>query len=141
MAAADLSAERADIQGLVASGYGHLPHAAYLLFAIDEPVAAGDWLGRLADTVTTARRWVEQQALGVALTATGLRAIGLSDRVRLRSGPRAQAIQTGEFLLGYPNEYDQYTDRPLIHPREDQGGLVPDDAAGSGLRPARLQHV
>ena len=55
MAAPDLSGERDDIQGFVASGYGHLPHAAYLLFAINEPGAAGDWLARLADSVTTAR--------------------------------------------------------------------------------------
>ena len=233
MAAPDLSTERDDIQGLVASGYGHLPHAAYLLFAIDEPVAAGDWLARLVDAVTTARARVERRAVGVALTATGLAAIGVPERVRdgfalefttgmtddahrrrilgdvgpsapegwvwggpdsraidvllllfgesegelealteqqledvhgaklvrrlgastttfdhfgfrdaisqpfiagLRSGPPAQTIQTGEFLLGYPNEYHQYTDRPLIDAREDPSELLPDDAAGSGLR-------
>jgi Dyp-type peroxidase family len=233
MAAPDLNAEREDIQGLVASGYGHLAHAAYLLFAIDEPVAAGDWLARLADAVTTARRRVERRALGVALTATGLAAIGVPERVRdgfalefttgmtddahrrrilgdvgpnapegwlwggpdsrsvdvllllfgesdvelealtaehledlsgatlvqrlrastttfdhfgfrdgisqpfvagLRSGAPAQTIQTGEFLLGYPNEYHQYTDRPLSDPAEDPGGALPGDAAGSGLR-------
>ena len=233
MAAPDLSAERDDIQGIVASGYGHLPHAAYLLFAIDQPVAAGDWLARLADTVTTAHGRVERRALGVALTATGLAALGLPERIRegfalefttgmtddahrrrilgdvgpsaperwlwggpdtravdvllllfgeseseletltaqhledvsgatlvqrlqasnatfdhfgfrdaisqpsiagLRSGPPAQTIQTGEFLLGYPNEYRQYTNRPLIDPLEDPSVLLPDDAAGSGLR-------
>jgi Dyp-type peroxidase family len=233
MAAPDLSAERDDSQGIVASGYGHLPHAAYLLFAIDEPVAAGEWLARLADAVTTARRRVERRAVGVALTATGLAAIGLSERIRsefslefttgmtddahrrrilgdvgpnapeewlwggpdtravdvllllfgeseseletlteehledasaatlvqrlqasnatfdhfafrdaisqpaiagLHSGPPAQTIQTGEFLLGYPNEYRQYTNRPLIDPLEDPSVLLPDDAAGSGLR-------
>ena len=52
----------------------------------------------------------------------------------LRSGPPAQTIQTGEFLLGYPNEYRQYTNRPLIDPLEDPSVLLPDDAAGSGLR-------
>jgi deferrochelatase/peroxidase EfeB len=31
----------------------------------------------------------------------------------------------GEVLLGYPNEYGRYTDRPLLHPREDPGGLLP----------------
>ena len=233
MAAPDLSAERDDIQGIVASGYGHLPHAAYLLFAIDEPVAAGDWLARLADAVTTARGRVERRAVGVALTATGLAAIGLPERIRsefaleftsgmtddahrrrilgdvgpnapegwlwggpdtravdvllllfgeseselealteqhleeargatlvqrlqasnatfdhfgfrdsisqpliagLRSGPPAQTIQTGEFLLGYPNEYRQYTNRPLIDPLEDPSVVLADDAAGSGLR-------
>ena len=232
MAPPDLSAERDDIQGIVASGYGHLPHAAYLLFAIDEPVAAGDWLARLADTVTTAHGRVQRRALGVALTATGLAALGLPERIRegfalefttgmtddahrrrilgdvspsaperwlwggpdtrtvdvllllfgesgseletltaqhledvsgatlvqrlqasnatfdhfgfrdaisqpsiagLRSGPPAQTIQTGEFLLGYPNEYRQYTNRPLIDPLEDPNVLLPNDAAGSGL--------
>ena len=233
MAAPDLNAERDDIQGVVASGYGHLPHAAYLLFAVDEPVAAGDWLASLADAVTTARRRVERRALGVALTASGLAAVGLPERVRdgfslefttgmtddahrrrilgdvganaperwlwggpgsravdvllllfgesdgeleaftehhlgeargatllqrlrattttfdhfgfrdsisqpfiagLGSGPPAQTIQTGEFLLGYPNEYGQYTERPLIDPLEDSTVVLPNDAAGSGLR-------
>jgi Dyp-type peroxidase family len=234
MAAPDLSAERDGIQGIVASGYGHLPHAAYLLFAIDEPVAARDWLGRLADAVTTARRRVDQRCVGVALTATGLAALGLPDRVleefalefttgmtddahrrrilgdvgpsapeewvwggpntppvdlllmlfgetdreladlteqhledgrgvtlvqRLRASsetfdhfgfrdsisqpaiaglhhgrPLAETIQPGECLLGYRNEYRQYTDRPLIDPRGDPNDLLPEDAAGSGLR-------
>lgn len=233
MAALDLNAERDDIQGIVASGYGHLPHAAYLLFAIDEPVAAGDWLASLADAITTARGRVERRALAVALTASGLAAVGLPECVRdgfslefttgmtddahrrrilgdvgpsaperwlwggpgsravdvllllfgeseseldalttehleevggatlvqrlrastaafdhfgfrdsisqpfiagLGSGPAAQTIQTGEFLLGYPNEYGQYTERPLIDPLEGSSVLLPNDAAGSGLR-------
>ena len=233
MAAADLSAERNDIQGLVASGYGHLPHAVYLLFAIDQREAAAHWLWRLADSVTTARRRVNRRAVGVALSSAGLAAVGLPADVRdafaleftegmtddahrrrilgdvgpsaperwlwggpdtrtvdlllmlfgeseaelqalieehledaegatlvqqlpasteafdhfgfrdgisqplvagLRSGPPAQTVQTGEFVLGYRNEYRQYTDRPLIDPSEDPNGLLPGDAAGSGLR-------
>jgi len=231
MAAPDLSREREDIQGIVASGYGHLPHAAYLLFGIDEPPAAGAWLASVAAEVTTAVRRVEGRALAVALTATGLAALGLPERVRdwfplefttgmtddahrrrilgdigpsapeewrwggpdtktidvllllfseseadlaalseqqqanvrgatlvqelrassqtfdhfgfrdgisqpfiagLRNGPPAQTIATGEFLLGYPNEYGQYTQRPLIEPREDPAGLLALDGAGSG---------
>ncbi|MEO7399305.1 MAG: hypothetical protein ABIV07_00845 [Polaromonas sp.] len=31
----------------------------------------------------------------------------------------------GEFLLGYPNEYGGYTDRPLLDPRRDAGALLP----------------
>ena len=31
----------------------------------------------------------------------------------------------GEFLLGYPNEYGGYTDRPLIAPQRDAQGLLP----------------
>jgi Dyp-type peroxidase family len=233
VAAPDLSAERDDIQGIVASGYGHLPHAAYLMFGVDDPAAAGDWLGRLAELVTTAQGRKRRRAVGVALTATGLRALRLSERVLeefpleftagmtddahrrrilgdvgpdapegwrwggpgsravdvlvllfgtseeelqalvdqhlddaggatlvaqlrastaaidhfgfrdaisqpfvdgLREGPPAQTIQTGEFLLGYPNEYRRYTDRPLIDPHDDPDDLLRDDAAGSGLR-------
>ncbi len=232
MVAPDLNAERDDIQGTVISGFGHLPYAAYLLFTIDQP-AACDWLGWLAESVTSARRRVERRALGVALTATGLAAVGLPERIRdgfalefttgmtedahrrrilgdvgpsapegwlwggpdsrrvdimlmlfgdteseldvlvaehlgevrgatlvqqlrassgtfdhfgfrdaisqpcvagLRSGPPTQRVKTGEFLLGYPNEYGQYTERPLVEPVEDPSTLLPDDAARSGLR-------
>lgn len=31
----------------------------------------------------------------------------------------------GEFLLGYPNEYGRYTDRPLIDPRNDPADVLP----------------
>ena len=41
-------------------------------------------------------------------------------------------IQTGEFLLGYPNEYGLYTARPLIKPTADPKDLLPRDASGSG---------
>ncbi|HJV33651.1 hypothetical protein [Geomonas sp.] len=32
----------------------------------------------------------------------------------------------GEFLLGYPNEYGRYTDRPLLDPAQPQAGLLPE---------------
>jgi deferrochelatase/peroxidase EfeB len=31
----------------------------------------------------------------------------------------------GEFLLGYPNEYGYYTDRPLLDSKDDPAGLLP----------------
>ena len=31
----------------------------------------------------------------------------------------------GEILLGYPNEYGKYTDRPLLDPRDDPDGILP----------------
>lgn len=31
----------------------------------------------------------------------------------------------GEFLLGYPNEYGGYTDRPLLDPRHDAAAILP----------------
>jgi Dyp-type peroxidase family len=32
----------------------------------------------------------------------------------------------GEFLLGYPNEYARYTDRPLLDRKDDPKGILPD---------------
>ena len=31
----------------------------------------------------------------------------------------------GEYLLGYPNEYAGYTDRPLLDPKRDPGAILP----------------
>ncbi|MDQ3809271.1 MAG: peroxidase, partial [Chloroflexota bacterium] len=52
---------------------------------------------------------------------------GLSDRRDLPSN----TIQPGEVILGYPNEYGRYTDRPLLEPVAAAARL-PLDAAGSG---------
>lgn len=231
MATPDLSSERTDIQGLLASGYGHLRHAAYLLFTIDDRAAAADWVQHLADIVTSARTRESAHSGNVAFSAQGLAKLGLPEAVLsgfslefiggmvndahrrrilgdvgdsapelwswggpdtppadlllllfsdtpselsaltdqhrkrargatlvlelhassdafdhfgfrdgisqpfvagLRTGPSAQTISTGEFLLGYPNEYNQFTDRPLLDRREDPSSTLPDDAAGSG---------
>lgn len=80
MVATDMSGdlERDDIQGLLASGYGHLRAARYLLLAIDEPALAGAWLGRLADQLTTCRERLRGAAINVALTTSGLAKLGLA---------------------------------------------------------------
>lgn len=42
----------------------------------------------------------------------------------------------GEFVLGYPNEYGGYTDRPLLDPRREGAGALPraeDDATRADL--------
>jgi Dyp-type peroxidase family len=70
--------ERDDIQGLLASGYGHLREARFLLLEIDDPTDAGTWLGRLAGELTTARAKSEGSAVNVALAPTGLAKLGLS---------------------------------------------------------------
>ncbi len=43
-----------DMQGLVASAYPHLPHAAYLLLVIERPADVRRWLAGVVDRVTTA---------------------------------------------------------------------------------------
>jgi Dyp-type peroxidase family len=224
MAAAHLI-ERDDVQGLVASGYGHLPHATYLLAAIDEPAAARAWLGEAGRDVTTATGKSAGPAVNIALSAAGLRKLGLREEVLagfsreflggmtddtrsrflgdvddnapaswewgrpdeepidlvlmlyaqtpralralvkrhrtrladrgvrvlreldgtsddrehfgfrdgisqpavegLREGPADQTVSSGEFVLGYPNEYGLLTDRPLVAAAHDPAGLLP----------------
>lgn len=40
-------------------------------------------------------------------------------------------VAPGECLLGYPNGYGQFTDRPLLDPIHDQEGLLPRDVNGT----------
>lgn len=46
----------------------------------------------------------------------------VEDRDRLKYGNRTCL---GEFLLGYPNEYGLYTERPLLDPGRDPGARLP----------------
>ncbi len=43
-------------------------------------------------------------------------------------------IALGEMLLGYPNEYGLYTERPLLPPEQDPGALLPSAADQPALR-------
>jgi Dyp-type peroxidase family len=52
----------------------------------------------------------------------------------LHAGLPRDTIKAGEFLLGYENEYGQFTDRPLLDPAEDPHHLLPVDPQGSGRR-------
>jgi Dyp-type peroxidase family len=71
--------ERRDIQGVVVSGYGHLPRSAYLLFRIEDQAAARAWLGAMAEEVTDAAGKRAECSVNVALTYDGLAALGLDD--------------------------------------------------------------
>jgi Dyp-type peroxidase family len=43
-------------------------------------------------------------------------------------------VKPGEFLLGYPNEYGLYTERPLLEARRDPRARLPLDVEGSPRR-------
>ena len=47
-------------------------------------------------------------------------------------GPPQYTLRTGEFVLGYPNEYGRYTDRPTVEASSDPQSLLPRDPTGSG---------
>jgi len=53
---------------------------------------------------------------------------GLSSRLDLPSN----TVAAGEVILGYPNEYGLYTDRPLLDPAADAQHQLPSDEQGSG---------
>ena len=40
-------------------------------------------------------------------------------------GTPGNMVAAGEFVLGYPNAYGQYTDRPLVKPEQDPQHLLP----------------
>src|SRR2546423_7606192 len=93
------------------------------------------------------------EAFAAAATGSGLRvlarlpaaelaereAFGFRDSISqpavagLGRAPDPDAVRTGEFLLGYPNEYGQFTERPLLLATADPGGLLPRDPANAGL--------
>lgn len=49
-----------------------------------------------------------------------------------KTGPEANTVRNGEFVLGYPNEYGLYTDRPTLDPASDTDGMLPRDPEGTG---------
>ena len=50
----------------------------------------------------------------------------------LGRAPERDAVRAGEFVLGYPNEHGQLTERPLLATADDPRSALPRDAA-SGL--------
>jgi len=84
------AAARADIQGFVTSGYGHLSEAEYLFVRFHDAAAARRWLGAITARVTTAAPWPRDAsgrtvkpavAINVALTHDGLRACAVPESV------------------------------------------------------------
>lgn len=70
-----------DIQAIVRFGHGRLKAAAFWLLRVADPVVARNWLRDAPVTSATSRRPPPDTALQVALTAEGLRALGLPEPV------------------------------------------------------------
>ena len=86
--------ERDDIQGLVLSGYASTPRSRYFFVRFAGRAGAREWLSRLLPRITTATRGErnDTRRLNVALSATGLAALGLP--------PEALATFPREFVQG-----------------------------------------
>jgi hypothetical protein len=69
--------ERADIQGLFARGYSNLSLAAFVLVRFEDGASGRSWLGEALGGITTSDDRPERRAVNVALTASGLRRLGV----------------------------------------------------------------
>lgn len=91
------NATRADIQGFVTSGYGHLPRTAYLFLRISDARAARQWLTGLLPAIASTAEWKREgrthgnpAALNIGFTARGLAACGLPESVLCTFPPEFQ---------------------------------------------------
>src|ERR1035438_132502 len=71
--------KKEDIQGLAASGYGHLDYAAYVLLSVVDPARVKGWLSARKEEITRATGLqLVSTHLNLAVTAAGLSRLGLS---------------------------------------------------------------
>ena len=119
---------------------GNVPHLSAMIYAT--PARFKEWKNRLKDSLW-ARAFSVIECLGTSDMA-GREPFGFVDGISqpaldwnrtVKTDEMALAFRNlaalGEFLLGYPNEYGRYTDRPLLDPSDDPDGLLPlaeDDA-------------
>jgi Dyp-type peroxidase family len=91
--------DRADIQGFITSGYGHLPVAAYLFVRVPDGARVTQWIQTLERTISSSRPWPvaadgekerPASAVNVAFTAQGLLACGLPQQVVCTFPPEFQ---------------------------------------------------
>jgi Dyp-type peroxidase family len=110
--------------------------ALLLLFARD-PAA----LARLHETVARAYAGVSELGqLDATVDLDGKEHFGFADGISQptvesmssRTDIPPNTIAAGEFVLGYLNEYGQYTDRPLLEPLADPQRVLARDVKGSG---------
>jgi deferrochelatase/peroxidase EfeB len=74
-------AESADIQALLRSGYGSMTEACFILLTVTDAPAARSWLATAPVTTVQHLETHITSALHVALTASGMRALGVADGV------------------------------------------------------------
>ncbi|AQG78481.1 Dyp-type peroxidase [Spirosoma montaniterrae] len=77
MKAPESNVELADVQGLLAGGYGKLPVAQFILLQIIDAQRATYWLRRLADDLTNAAQNPDDGAVNLAFTLSGFQALGM----------------------------------------------------------------
>jgi Dyp-type peroxidase family len=106
----------ADIQGDILRAYGNAyDRASYVLVHIEAAAGGQAWLAGLLGQITTAEHWHGPKpatTLNVALTFTGVRALGVSDRMlasfsaEFREGMAARAELLGDVGPSAPSKWE-----------------------------------
>lgn len=115
-------------------GPDNIPHLVVMLYA--QPGRLQSWI----EEIKTAA-WKDGFELLESLTTSnldGVEPFGFVDGISQPALDWERRLPTrrdrleyqnlvclGEFLLGYPNEYGRYTDRPLLDPSQPQAALLP----------------
>jgi Dyp-type peroxidase family len=103
------------IQGGILQGYGH-DRVAYLFLRVTDADRARDWIGRLAPTITDARRYDTRPRVtcNIAFTARGLDALEVSRRLlkkfsdEFQEGMARRAADVlGDTGASHPNKWEK----------------------------------
>ncbi len=125
-----------DQQWWLWGGLGKLPHVLLLLYAAT-PDRLDEWERELKNAP-----WETAFAPLTCLSTSnldGIEPFGFDDGISQPALDWARKMSArihntttytnvaalGEILLGYPNEYGKYTDRPLLNPVDDPDGILP----------------
>ena len=109
-----------DVQGLLRSAYRTLPHAAYSLYQLRDSAGGRRFLSQLTDAATPATARDTTLATQVALTSSGLQAIGLPDDIAFEFSSEfvsgMSAPERSRFLGDRPAEWAWgRPDGPPVH--------------------------
>jgi deferrochelatase/peroxidase EfeB len=123
-------------------GPGKVPHVLVMLYAVEgklagwtEAIQGPSWetAFELLDCLPTSNL----QGVEPFGFADGISQPALDwERRRDTTGDQVEysnVVSLGEFLLGYPNEYGKYSDRPLL-PNEDSSATLPEAEDKPGVR-------
>jgi Dyp-type peroxidase family len=103
----------ADVQGLVRFGYGQMTSASYMLIRVKNADAAKAWIRSAPVTTAVAQKPPPKAAMNIAVTAPGLRALGVPESIiagfshefRRGMGQESRARQLGDVGKNAPSNW------------------------------------
>src|SRR6476660_2607547 len=104
----------ADVQGLIRFGYGQMTSASYVLVHVNNADAAKAWLRSAPITTAVAPKPPPKTAMNIAVTAPGLRALGVPESIiggfshefRGGMGQESRARQLGDVGKNAPSNWN-----------------------------------